>query len=143
MDIVWIPTSLFDAIGRLAGIAFLSGPVVLGGLWIWWLTRTSISERFLPAAILASLLSVTCALVAGTGGFTIHGRSHDAASHTSCRSLFHARRCHGSRLRTHASAARSAAYEPPAITPVSIALCSSSSSLVAGAPTVRSARLRA
>ncbi len=70
MDIVWIPTSFFDAIGRLAGIAFLSGPVILGGLWTWWLTRTSISERFLPAAIPASLLSVTCALVAGTGGFS-------------------------------------------------------------------------
>lgn len=69
MDIVWIPTSFFDAIGRLDGIVFLSGPVILGGLWIWWLTRTSMSARFLPAAIPASLLSVTCPLVAGTAGF--------------------------------------------------------------------------
>jgi hypothetical protein len=36
-----------------------------------------------------------------------------------------------------------AAQVLPAITPVRIAPCSSSSSLVAGAPTVRSARLRA
>lgn len=70
MDIVWIPTSFFDAVGRLEGVAFLSGPVILGGLWIWWLVRTSMSARFLPAAIPASLLSVTCPLVAGTAGFS-------------------------------------------------------------------------
>lgn len=69
MDVGWIPTSFFDAIGRLDGIVFLSGPVILAGFWIWWLTRTSMSVRFLPAAIPASLLSVTIPLVAGTAGF--------------------------------------------------------------------------
>lgn len=74
LDLEWIPRSCFDAIGRLDRIAFLSGPVILGGLWIWWLTRTSMSMRFLPVAIPASMLSVTCPLVAGTGGFIAAGR---------------------------------------------------------------------
>lgn len=74
MDLDSIPTFFLDAIGRLDGIVFLSGPVILAGLWISWLTRTSMSIRFLPAAIPASLLSVTCPLVAGTAGFIAAAR---------------------------------------------------------------------